>query len=164
MAKKKSANLALGPVFKFVALAMGLVVIAFAFLNVVSFTIDFIATSTTTSYTGFQAIFGYSVSKEVLGSTVTTTYLGFSIMNLLAYLLPLAGGILMMFKNKFMNLIGTLLFVVGTVFLFLVPNFTVTEYYANATRALGVGAILSAVASILGTLASGVVVYTGMKK
>lgn len=86
-----------------------------------------------TSYilTGIQATFGYSKQTTVLGSVVTSTYTVFSFMNLLIYILLVAGIILAVLKA--FNIIQSgvidwtvaVLFIVAGILYFIMPNFVV---------------------------------------
>ena len=151
MAKKKSKNsvkIELSLVLRIVALVLGVAAVCFGFLQSVSYTGKLLGTET--SLTGFEVMFG----KEDLG--------GLSFMTLVAFLLPLAGGVLMVFKNKLLNIIALVCFVVGAVLLFLVPNFVVlveNSLLGAYTSKLAVGSILSAVASILGAGVAGYVTF-----
>ena len=118
---------------------------------------------TETSFTGFQIMFGY-VEEIKAGNTVITSieHLKFSFMALLAFGLPLIGGVLLLTKNKLINLIATICYVAGAVMLFILPTFVVTEIYIADlfTSSLAVGAILSAICSILGGLVALNVTFT----
>lgn len=151
MAKKKSKNsvkIELSLVLRIVALVLGVAAVCFGFLQSVSYTGKLLGTET--SLTGFEVMFG----KE--------KYASFSFMTFVAFLLPLAGGVLMVFKNKLLNIIALVCFVVGAVLLFLVPNFVVlveNSLLGAYTSKLAVGSILSAVASILGAGVAGYVTF-----
>jgi len=75
-----------------------------------------------TGYTGIQVSFGHEFVN--LGG-FASGQIKFSLLNLLAYLLPLTAAVLWLFniKNQF---IPTLVLLVATVLLFLVPEFTTT--------------------------------------
>lgn len=83
------------------------------------------------SYNGLKVVFGYSISKEVLGSTVTTTIFKFSFMNLLTYLLVIAALVLTLLQvkkaNKLFNYVTIGLTLVAGIFFLLTKNFTVVS-------------------------------------
>ncbi len=150
MAKKKSksSKVDLSLVLRVVALVLGVGALCFGFLASVKFTGKILGTEPT--LTGFEVMFG----KENL--------VGFSILTLVAFVLPLAGGILMLFKSKLLNIIATACFVAGAIMLFFVPSFVVLvkgSLFVAYDAGLAVGTILSAVASILGTLVAGYVTF-----
>ncbi len=149
MAKKISQKVDLSAVLRIVALVMGAVALCFAFLAGVKFTGKLVGTEVTV--TGFEAMFG----KEDL--------LGFSFMTMIAFLLPVAGGVLIMFKSKLLNIIATACFLVGAIFLFIVPSFVVLvegSLFSAYTASLAVGTILAAIMSILATLVAGYVTFS----
>lgn len=100
---------------------------------------------------GLQATFGYAESGVSIFS--------FSFMNLITYALLLAGLVLVCLKacgvakSNLVDLVALGLFVVGGVFFFLMPSFSVSEYAKGlgslVSLQLGVGAILSAVFSFV---------------
>lgn len=162
MAKKKKKNLGL---IKYLPLALTIVAIALVlFLEAVKFT--GVRTGYESAFTGLQVLFGYT--KEA-GSVVTikTEYLAFSIMALIAVLLPVIGSILQLSKGKLFKLIGAVVCLAGTVLMFLIPNFVVfasagmEALYSLLDAGLGIGAILGGIASGLATCA---IVYQLIKK
>lgn len=157
MAKKKSKSIKISTILRVVGLVLGLGAVLFALLNCVKYTDKILETET--FLTGFEVIFGSS--EKVL--TKEVVYTSFSFMNLIAFILPLAGGILLLFKNKLLNFISLACFVVGAVLLFLVPSFVVTEFFIAKlyTSSLAVGAILAAITSILGAMVAGYVTLKG---
>lgn len=172
MAKKKSKNANLSLILKVVVLALGVAAFCMAFVTSVKFTSDLIVAETESTFTGFQSMFGYSkTSSSVLG-TVTTKYLGFSIMSTLAFVMPLVGAVLSLTGNKTARWVGVGLMLAGAVLMFFVPQFTVlakvdgeltaaATLLDGATRSLGVGAILGGVFAGLGGLVAG---YSVLKK
>lgn len=145
MAKKKSSNL-----LTLVPFILGLVAIASMFL--VCITLE----GADGGYSGWQAIFGYSESAGF----VTLEILGFSIMNLIGLLLVVSGTLFVLLgslgkSGKFANLISTIAFIAGGIFIFLMPTFTITitDSLFKASWILGGGAIIGAVASVLAGLA-----------
>lgn len=102
-------------------------------------------------FTGMQLAFGYS---EKVGS-LSVAVLDFSIMALLAYVLPIAGLVLtFLFKDGgfIINIVTLACFVVGAVLLFMIPNFAVVGEKTIEGLSLGYGAIIGAIASILSAL------------
>ena len=81
--------------------------------------------------TGLQATFGYSKQTAVLGSTVTTTYTMFSFMNLLTYILLVAGVVVMLLrmfkvlKSSAVEYLAAIMFIVAGVLYFVLPNFVI---------------------------------------
>ncbi|MGM9971925.1 MAG: hypothetical protein ACI35W_05905 [Anaeroplasmataceae bacterium] len=104
-------------------------------------------------YSGFQAIFGYSVENEVFGSTVKTQILDFSFMNLLALILAAVGAILAFIKIPFGNIISGVCMVVGGVFFFLMGVFTISHTEsASISFSLKACAIISGVLTLIAGL------------
>jgi hypothetical protein len=108
-----------------------------------------------TSYSGLQVAFGYEFAN--LGSWASGE-IAFNPIVLLAFLLPLAGSIMLMLSNKG-YLLSTIMFVAAAILIFLIPEFTkvtvtvlgnVNEIDVEWTY--GLGLILAASLSILGTL------------
>ncbi len=105
------------------------------------------------TYTGLQVVFGHEfLSLGGFGSGE----IAFSMMNLIAYTLPLIAALVLMF-TKVNQLFPTILFGAATVLLFLVPQFTVvtvsllgtvTEVDVEWTYASGI--IIAALLSIIG--------------
>ena len=121
MAKKKSKSSNLGLILKVVVLALGVAAFCMAFLKVATHTTDLLKVET--SYTGFQAIFGYSETAEVFGKEVTTEILKFSFIALLTFVLPLVGAGLSFVNNKIVKFVGAGLMIAGGVLMFFVPSF-----------------------------------------
>lgn len=117
------------------------------------------------SYSGAQMTFGYTETTTVpiVGTEIKSTVLNFSFLNLLPYIL-LVAGIVFNFLNKFCkfsNFISAGCYVVAGVLFFLVivmcaPNVEnadlVNSFKENLT--LGAGAIVAGILSILAALAS----------
>lgn len=142
-----------------ISLALGVVAICMIFLPAIVQKAEDPLT-----FSGLQVAFGYS---ETNGNLVYN-YLAFSFMNLLPYILLLAGVVLLclsaMGKSfKFVNLVVCCLFVVAGVFMFLTLSFVVPATnlggYLNGINvenyALGVGSILGGIFAILAGVASG---------
>ena len=91
-----------------IALVFGIAAFCMMFLEAVKYTADLLITETSYSYTGMQIAFGY---KETMGSgalSVETTILNFNFLALLAFLLPVIGGVLaLIFKNGLITKIVT---------------------------------------------------------
>lgn len=158
MAKKRSKKAPKYLVYLPILLAV--VVVAMMFLDAVVF-VGKITGTTTASYSGWQTIFGYS--EEVVDASASV--LGFSILGLLALLLPVAGALLQVSKGKMLKIIGALCALAGTVMLFLMPSLIVLAdatrvFLATSTASLGVGAILAGVFGAIETLLIG---YTAIK-
>lgn len=113
--------------------------------------------------TGIQATFGYSKQTTVLGSTVTTTYTTFSFMNLLTYILLIAGIVLVVLrifkviKSDAIDWGAALLFIVAGVLYFILPSFVVygagwADLVELALKADGVKTVL--VGSIVGGISA----------
>ncbi len=152
MAKKK--NNLLKTINKFtgiVLLAITVIVIVMGFLPNVVYT----SLGKSTSYSGFNAMFGWAKGD----GNFSVAFTSFSFMNMLAYLLPIAGLVLaLVFGNsKLLALIPIACYIVGAVFLFLVPSFIVYTdvgggLTALITVSLGYGAIIAGIMSIIGAL------------
>ena len=144
-----------------IALVFGIAAFCMMFLEAVKYTADLLITETSYSYTGMQIAFGY---KETMGSgalSVETTILNFNFLALLAFLLPVIGGVLaLVFKNGLITkIVTTACFVVGAVFLFSTVGLAtigMEEFQQNIvaelTASLGIGPIIGAVLSILGAV------------
>jgi len=115
------------------------------------------------TYTGLQAVFGYSQTKTILGASVTTNFLSFSFMNLLTYILLIVAIVLLVVKlcgklnSKIVDYIIAVLLVVSGIFFFVTSNFAVLAGFYDATadvitRTLGTGAIVSGVLAIVSSI------------
>ncbi len=113
--------------------------------------------------TGFSAAFGWK--QNVVGDA-TVTWSNFNILITLALFLPLIGGVLGALKGKLFAFIALAAFVAGAVLLFLCPTFlenSLTDAgkigvgiggLFGVEPALGIGAIIAGVCSVLGALAA----------
>lgn len=150
-----------------IALIFGIAAFCMMFLPAITFTAG---NTTSDGYTGAQLAFGYK--ETYLGQEVTV--LNFNFVALLAFLLPLAGGVIALItKNGFISkIISTACFVAGAVLLFSivaysglgnvkfddssilgsVANSFLEELYKaiDETKGLGVGAIVGGILSIVG--------------
>ena len=146
--KNKTMNLAINAI----AALLGIVAIVMLFVASVGIK------DTETTYTGLQVTFGYEASVPVIGKV---TVFEFSIMNLVSYILVAVGVLFTVLGaigkgSRFASFISAAAFIVGGIFFFLMPTYTVinstaTRYLGelNGNLCLGVGAIVSAVCSIL---------------
>ena len=173
MAKKKTTKKStkqMDLILKVAVLVLGVAALCMGFLVAVKFTTN--NGDLHKAFTGFQSAFGYSVTDSGILGSVTTHYLGFSILSLLALLLPVVGAVMTIFKNKVVRLVGAALMIVGAVLMFLIPSFTVlatvdskltlaSAILKECTVGLGIGAILGGVFSLLGGLVAG---YSILKK
>lgn len=133
--------------FKFANFIVGIVVVAMMFLPVL------ILKNTETSFTGFEIAFGKEFAN--LGSFASGE-IAFNPLVLLAFILPLGAAIIPVFTNKG-YLISTLLYIIATVLIFLIPNFTTVTItvLGNVNEVdiewtYGIGLIVAAVLSIVG--------------
>ncbi len=113
--------------------------------------------------TGFSAAFGWK--QNVVGDAAVT-WSNFNILITLALFLPLIGGVLGALKGKLFAFIALAAFVAGAVLLFLCPTFlenSLTDAgkigvgiggLFGVEPALGIGAIIAGVCSVLGALAA----------
>lgn len=153
MGKKKVSNL--GNLLTLVALVVGIVAFVMMFLDAIKITTDLVIAKNVTTYKGSEVAFGL---KEKMGS-LEVTILNFNMVALIAFLLPVAGGVIgFLFKNKLFTLIAFLCFVVGAIAMFAFgPIFAIgVEGEVNQEFvSLGIGAILAGICSIIGALAIG---------
>ena len=167
MAKKIKAKKSVSKALKFVDFAsilLGLVAIFMIFVVAITN----LEGGAVASFTGWDVVFGYSVTSTVLGSQITTTYLDFSFMNLIPYILLIVGVVLLVLncigkRIKFLYFICAGCFIAAAVLFFLTISMTVVHMamigpvsspmidLSNAS--LGVGPIISAICSILSGIA-----------
>ena len=151
MAKKK-ANTLIG----FLPLLLAVIaVVVFLLTNAIT-----VGEEANTVHTGLQVLFGYKETSKILGS-ITTEYLYFSVMTLIALVLIVAGGFIPTMNKKLFTLIAAAACIVGGVMLFMVPQFVVfnTEnlvikllYEGNIN--LGIGSILGGIIACVAGLAN----------
>ena len=151
MAKKKTNA---GAVLNAVAVALGVVAVCMLFLTSVKVVTKVLGVTGTTEFKGKEVVFGLE------------DFAGFSIMNLLPYILVVVGVVFAVVslaskkKAKMFDYIAGIALVVGGVLFFVTAGFTQwTESYKNVldlgikaettTVSLGIGAIISAITSIL---------------
>lgn len=107
-------------------------------------------------FNGFKAIFGFGPEDSETKVTL------FSVLTLLAYLLPIAGVLLSyLLKSKLGNLLTLACFVASAVLFFIMPSLVVyaesvigVAVYKNVGATLGIGAIIAGVLSCLNALLS----------
>lgn len=151
MAKSKKRKNSALKYIKYGAVLFAIIGVAMAFLAYVNI-------GDSLAYSGFQVIFGHSGKASVLGFVTEKQILNFSILSLLAVLLPLVGSFSIVSKNKIVKLVGSLMMIAGAVLCFIVPNLVVYASDAIATTfkalgiSLGVGAILSGIFFSIGAL------------
>lgn len=163
MAKKKNVNNK--QIATLVSVLLGVIAVIMIFLPAIG------VKDSETTYTGLQIVFGYS-EKTVLG---TAEFFAFSFMNLLTYILAIAGVVFAVLSylgkgSKFASLIALVAFAIAGVFFFLQVAFCVPneglesivsgmgglfgkETSIKDSLSLAVGSIIGAIASILSALA-----------
>lgn len=158
MAKKKKS---VAPLLTLVAALMGLVGFIMLFLPAVA------SKNTDATFTGLEVVFG--CKETILKKEVT--YLNFSFMNLLTYLLVIAGLVASVLNvagkkpNKLLSFVATACFAVAAALFFCTVNFLSFNEDASGlvaflggdikeTCELAAGAIVGGIASIFGALAS----------
>lgn len=152
MAKRKKKSIGRGLILSGAAVLFALAAVCMMFVD----SIDYAPGETVlASFTGLQVAFGYSTEGALLKMKV----LEFSFMNLLPYLLALAGGVLVLLnalgKSKFLiNVISLGLFVAAAIFFFTAPAYVITaseavNTYAKDGFTLAIGSILSGVFSAI---------------
>ncbi len=141
----------------FLALFIGFVVTAMLLLPVLS------VADSDTSFLGYEVVFGTEFANV---STFASGEIVFSFLALVAFLSPLAAGIVAAFTKQSM-LISSILFALGAVLLFMLPIYTtatmtvfdtVTEIDIDWTYSFGL--VIAAVLATLGSVISlSMVVY-----
>lgn len=159
MAKKKS-GVSISKICLALGLLLGVAAICMMFVTSVEFK--------GLTYTGLQTAFGYTKETDVLVATAKTEVFAFSFMNLLTYILALAGVVLCLLNmlahksSKLFAFVSAAAFIVSAVFFFLTPQFSILMVLGKSVQgsvelALGIGSILGGVFSGiagLSTLAS----------
>ncbi len=151
MAKKKKLMLFVPGA---IACILGIAAFCMMFLDAVTYAGK--AGLTEFSYTGAQLAFG----DKLEGGGYEIETLKFNIMTLLAFALPLIGGVLaLIFKNGLITkIVTTACFVVGAVFLFSTTGFTAISLGEEAKEGilvlykeeLAVGPIIAGILAIIG--------------
>ena len=172
--KKEQINL-INMIVACAAALFGIVAIVMMFVT--SMKID----NTQLTFTGAQLTFGYSNVEAAFGGTVTTPLLKFSFMNLLTYLLVIAGIVLVVLAfldkgGKYIPFIAAACFLLAGIFFFLQAKFSMpTDELVGIIKAanlqfgegfnvkscmhIGAGAIVAGILSILSAGASLVKVF-----
>ncbi len=146
----KTVNLLLG----MLTAAFGIVAACMLFSDAISFL------KKDWTFTGAQVAFGHSEGSGIL----SLTYFDFNIVATLAYLLPLAGGVLaVLFKGRLGTILSFLCFVVATVLLFLmseIGKLGISDQFSGFSDAitfeLGIGAILGGAFSAAGAVTTAI--------
>ena len=141
-----------------IALVLGIAAFCMMFLDAVKYSATALGvTADLAKFSGSQLAFGYK--ETVLNQDITI--LSFNFMVFLAFVLPLAGGILGLLNGKsfILKIIATACFVVGAVFLFSTAGFATigmsdsqAEVVKHADAALCAGPIVGGVISVLGAV------------
>lgn len=136
-----------------IALVLGIVAFCMMFASAVKYSANVGNTKLGSySYTGAQLAFGYSENS--------VTILSFNTMMFLAFLLPLAGGVVGLLSGKsfILKIVATACFVVGAVFLFSTTAYATLglsdtfEFAKQANISLCAGPIVAGIVSILGAV------------
>lgn len=159
MAKKSKAKQSTGNLFTLIALLLSIASLIMLFLPAIN------VINSETTFKGSQVVFGYEEVTKVLGSTITTSILDFSFMNLLTYILVVVGTVLLIVNilgkgNDLTDLISIVALLVAGILFFLTVNFTMPYLDELASKIttieevrenyeLGIGAILGGIFSIL---------------
>lgn len=149
MAKKKS-GVSISKICLALGLLLGVAAICMMFVTSVEFK--------GLTYTGLQTAFGYTKETDVLVATAKTEVFAFSFMNLLTYILALAGVVLCLLNmlahksSKLFAFVSAAAFIVSAVFFFLTPQFSIPMVLGKSAQgsvelALGIGSILGGVFS-----------------
>lgn len=167
MAKKKLKYFIPGAI----ALVLGIVAFCMMFLPAITFNAG---ESSSDGWTGMQIAFGYKEELNYGIGKLEFTILNFNFLVTLAFFLPIIGGLLaLILKNGLITkIVTTACFVVSAVLLFSIvglsglgrptvdTGISIADSFINslyeqidATKGLGIGAILGAVFSILGAVA-----------
>ena len=122
----------------------------------ISYTVEALGKTTTTTYSGAQIAFGYTAKAETSFGTLSGEVWKFSFMNLLTYIFALIGivfAVLAFFGilNKISSFIAAACFLVAGVFFFCSVPFTIpaAEKATMEGWKLGAGAIVGGIFAIL---------------
>ncbi len=161
MAKKVKKS-SMGKYLTLAAILFAVASVCMIFVNAVKYQVS--ESADPSFYKGTQIVFGYSKTSGSVVS-VTTTYLKFSFMAMLPYLLALVGAILLVLnvvgkENKLVTFVAFAAFVVAAVFFFLAPKFPIPAKGESTGIALldkkyfslAIGSILAAIFSIVSAL------------
>ena len=149
MSKKKNST---GKITALVSAVLGLAALAMIFLQAVGIK------ESETTYTGLQITFGYKETLPVIGDI---TVFQFSFMNLLTYLLALAGIVFSVLSamgkgSKFAAFIAAAAFAVAGVFFFLPVSYCVPNADASKITSFLGGDIKEALTLAYGAIIGGV--------
>jgi hypothetical protein len=142
--------------FKFLSLAIGILATIMILLPVLVFR------DSETSFTGLEVAFGTEFAN--LGSWVSGE-IQFNPIVLLAFMLPIASSLIILFVKKG-YLISAILFIVAAALIFMIPEFTTVTVTIlgnvneiNVEWNYGIGLIIAGILSILGSILSVVKAY-----
>ena len=169
MAKKRKKS-TLGLVFSAGAVLFAIAAVCMMFLNAVELVSG---ENVLKQYTGVQVAFGYSETYPLIGEV---KFLNFSIMNLLPYILALAGAVVALLaalskKSFLLNIIAVACFVAAAVFFFTAASYVSVgsdnELVKNIVDALkngdnlkiAIGSILGGVFSIVAAACSALKIF-----
>jgi len=113
------------------------------------------------SFSGFEIIFGKNEVISKGGVTTSAAILNFSVLALLALLLPLCGALMQLISNKMVKLVALFVTLVGIVFMFMLPSFVVFStqaldtFYSYFAYHIGVGAIVGGITLCIQSLIIG---------
>lgn len=149
MAKKKNST---GKITALVSAVLGLVALVMIFLPAVGIK------QSDTTYTGLQVTFGYKETVPIIGDI---TIFEFSFMNLLTYLLALAGIVFSVLSamgkgSKFAAFIAAGAFAVAGVFFFLPVSYCMPNAEASQVSSFFGGDIKEALTLAYGAIIGGV--------
>lgn len=147
MAKKRKKS-TLGLVFSAGAVLFAIAAVCMMFLNAVELVSG---ENVLAQYTGVQVAFGYSETYPLIGEV---KFLNFSIMNLLPYILALAGAVVALLaalskKSFLLNVIAVACFVAAAVFFFTAAS------YVSVAGSEGSGTLNVLVKNIVDALKDG---------
>ena len=147
-AGKKRKKSTLGLVFSAGAVLFAIAAVCMMFLNAVELVSG---ENVLAQYTGVQVAFGYSETYPIIGEV---KFLNFSIMNLLPYILALAGAVVALLaalskKSFLLNIIAVACFVAAAVFFFTAAS------YVSVAGSEGSGTLNVLVKNIVDALKDG---------
>lgn len=157
MAKRKSAKTPKW--LKFIPVVLAVVVVVAMFLDGIVYSSK-LGTGSNTSYSCWNIIFGYKATADAGVATANMQIFNFSILNMIAFVLPILGALLQLSKSKALKLVGAVCALGGTIMMFLMPSMLV---YADGMKTvfsifntgLGVGCIIGGVVAGIETLVIG---------
>ena len=148
MAKKRKKSSTLGLALSAGAVLFAIVAVCMMFVNAVELVSG---DSVLAQYKGTQVAFGYSETYPIIGEV---KFLNFSFMNLLPYLLALAGGVVAVLaalgkKSFLLNVIAAACFVAAAIFFFTAAS------YVSVAGSEGSGTLNALVKNIVDALKDG---------